>query len=786
MKKTTKLLCFLLSASLILSCLPAMGVLADVAANGFYCDFDEIPLRALGDAAVSTTEFMTEGLAFVDAVDGIIVEDRTNDGNRGIHLYSGAAVGAALPSVAGGGKVKVTLTIHPMALATRVYLASSLGTSLSTSTYVQIGKFGNNFTLGDSGAAIAMTQNRYNRIELIVDLATGTLTGYCNGTLIGTLTGLNISAAAGVIVGGNAVPATATSNKPLIGDLGISTYTENDTFSCVNAKDTLTAGVHTTTVMFDEPVDVDTLPRASAVTIAPTTGGPSFAATAISAYGPVVTLTWNGEMSAGTEYRIDFGSGLKSTYNRPLDDGAYLSGPFSVTTTTLIDEDFDDLNTQTLDVTTGFNTATGIYLLGGGSHEVQSDVNQAVADADALCFGKSNDGTYDEPRFLKMAHSDPAYPYVNDTDPYTASDGNYAAVPYQNCSGTYANNQYYRLGDLTKTDLGGMPNSGVITWSFDYLWEQGSGSAVGNVSLTWSGEGRNAFGANLIGMSQNANNTNEWKSIVVEYNVAEQKVRYGASSASLGNWINMDMSTCDWLVIPVNTNVQRLSFAVDNVKVTYTNTPLYVEGVRYVALDGAMTGSSSIKAETEKINIYFSAPVANDIASHVTIDGSTVSSYELSADKKILTINTGLFKGDSIVDLAIDSAAASAAGIKIAAEKSYTLTIGSGHFALENLSGIVTAATSGTITAGDKVTVKTDAINTIADAQSYTLVAAYYNGGSLVELIYQPCSLTNAEYFKKESYDLTPTATGKTYDTVKVFAWNSITEHWAIVEAVSY
>ena len=62
MKKTSKLLCFLLSVSLILSCLPVMGVFADVGTNGFYCDFDEIPLRALGDAAVSTTEFMTEGL----------------------------------------------------------------------------------------------------------------------------------------------------------------------------------------------------------------------------------------------------------------------------------------------------------------------------------------------------------------------------------------------------------------------------------------------------------------------------------------------------------------------------------------------------------------------------------------------------------------------------------------------------------------------------------------------------------------------------------------------------
>ena len=490
-------------------------------------------------------------------------------------------------------------------------------------------------------------------------------------------------------------------------------------------------------------------------------------------------------MSAGTEYRIDFGSGVKSTYNRPLDDGAYLSGPFSVTTTTLIDEDFDDLDTQDLSVASGFNKATGIYLLGGSEEQVKSDVNQAASDAGALCFNKSNDGTYDEPRFLKMPRSDAAYPYST-TDPYTASDGNYAAVPYQNCNPTYSQGLHYRLGDLTKTDLGGMPNSGVITWSFDYLWEQGSGSAVANVSLTWSGEGRNAFGANLIGMSQNANDTNEWKSIVVEYNASEQKVRYGADSDALGNWINMDMSTCDWLVIPVNTNVQRLSFAIDNVKVTYTSTPLYVEGVRYVGRDGSVTGVTSIQAETEKIKIYFSEPVTDDIANHVTIDGLCVTSYELSDNQKTMVINTGLFKEESTVEFAIDADAASATGIKIAEPRTYMLSIGSGRFALENLSAVITAATPGTISIGDKVNVGADAINTIAVVQNYALVVAYYNGRSMVELIYKPCSLTNNEYFKKESYDLIPTATGKSYDTVRVFAWNSITEHWALDEAVSY
>ncbi|MBR5506340.1 MAG: hypothetical protein IKV73_08595 [Clostridia bacterium] len=785
MKKTSKLLCFLLSALLILPCLPAMSVSAAIGTNGFYCDFDDIPVREVGAAALDNSYFMSEGLAFADTIGGIAVEDRAGDGNKGLHLYSSASVGAALPMVVTSGKVKVTLSIYPSARATYVYLASSMGSSLATSTYVTIGKFGDNFTLGTSGSSVAMTQNRYNRIELIADLASKTLTGYCNGKLIGTLADLNITTVKGVIVGGNAIPEHQTTNKPLIGDLGISTYTENNTFSCVSAEDTVDDGVHTTTIMFDEPVNADTLPKASNVTIEPTVGGQAYTASAIRAYGPVVTLTWRGEMSAGTEYRIDFGSGLKSDYNRPLDDGAYLTGPLSKSTMTLIDEDFDDLTTQNLDVTTGFNAVTAIYLLGGDSHVVQSDVNQAASDAGALCFNKSNDGTYDEPRYLKMPHSDSAWPYVAD-DPYTASDGNYAAVPYQNSNATYSQGLYYRLGDLTKTELGTMPDSGIITWSFDYLWEQGSGSAVSSVSLTWSGEGRNAFGANLIGMSQKANDTNQWNSVVVEYNASEHKVRYGASADALGGWIDMDMSTCDWLVIPVNTSVQRLSFAVDNVKVTWTNTPLYVEGVRYVALDGTMTGSSSIQAETEKIKIYFSAPVANDIANHVTIDGSTVSSYELSADKKIMTVSTGLFKGGSSVTLAIDADAASAAGNKIAQAKSYTLTIGSGCFALNNLNVDVVADSAGVISIGDKVTVNADVINTIADAQSYTFVAAYYNGRSLVELRYQPCSLTSSEYFKKESYDFIPTATGKAYDTVKVFAWNSITEHWALVEAVSY
>ena len=769
MKKTTKLLCLLLSVSLILSCLPTMGIFAAIGANGSYCDFNSIPTRAVGATALDSSVFTGTGLAFADNTDGIAVE--TQASRTGLHLYSSASVGAALPTAVTSGKVKVTVNLYPMGCATKIYLASSMGSSLATSTKTQIAKFGSGIFVGTSATSTAMTWAKWNRVELIIDLDKKTLDGYLNGTHLEQRTGVDISAAAGVIVGDNATLQNNVSNKPLIGDLGISTYTEDNTFSYVSSKDSVTDNVHTTTVMFDEPVKASTL-AASAVTITPCTGGASIHATSASAYGPAVTLTWTGAMSVGTEYRIDFGSAFRSTYNRPLDDAAYLIKTASTSTKTLIDEDFDDLSVQILDVS-GMTNTTGIKELGGESLEVPYDVAQSVTDADALCFNKSNDGTYDEPRYLKMPHSDAAYPYST----YTAPDGNYAAVPYQACSKDYSFGTHYRLGDLTKTELDGMPDSGIITWSFDYLWEQGAPvKDVNNVSLTWSGEGRDKYGTNLIGIAQNKNGTNEWKSIVVEYNASEKMVRWGTSAATLGDWTAMDMSTCDWLVIPLDTSVQRLSFAVDNVKVTWTQNPLCIEGIRYVARDGSVTGAPSIQAETDKINIYFSAAVTSDIASHITINGVAVSDYTLSSDGKMLTVNTGLFKAGSTVTLAIDARAASAAGNIIDAAKTYTLTTGAGRFALENFNAEVTAETKGTISTGDKVNVKADIINTSGEYDSCILICAYYtdNGNTLVDAGFYTVDLT-AKYSAQVDHDFTPTAVGKAYDTVKVFAWDSLT-----------
>ena len=783
MKKTTKLLCLLLSVSLILSCLPAMGISAAIGANGSYCDFDNIPLREVGETSVDSSYFANDGLAFADTTGGISVEDKDGDGNRGLHLYSSASVGVALPTAVSGGKVKATLSIYPMACATYVYLASSMGSSLATSTAVAVGKFGSSFAIIDNAnatvATSAMSWAKYNRIELIADLDNGTLDGYLNGTHIGQLTGLNPESIAGVIVGGNATLENKVTNKPLIGDLGISTYTENDTFSYVGSKDSALDNVHTTTVMFDEPVKASTL-EASNVTITPCTGGEAIAATSASAYGPAVTLTWSGEMSVGTEYRIDFGSSLRSTYNRPLDDAAYLIKTSSILTKTLIDEDFDDLDTKDLNVATGFNTKTGIYLLGGDNNTVKSDVAQPAENADALRFSFSTTTA----GYLKMPRSDAAYPY-SASDPYTAADGNYAAVPYQTCSTTASQNKFYRLGDLTKTELGGMPKSGIITWSFDYMWEHGSGTTATNYYLKWGGDTITGWCSNdyvLNKLIYNANDTNSWNSIVVEYDASNGKIRYGTNSDDLCKWKTQDMSDCDWLVLPVELSVQRLAFAVDNVKVTYTGTPLYVEGIRYVASDGSVTGSPSIQSETEKINIYFSEAVNNDIASHITINGSAISDYTLSSDGKMMTVNTAFFKAGSTVTLAIDASAASAAGSKIAEAKTYTLTTGSGRFAVENLNATVNAATPGIITSGDEVNVTGDIINTSDEYDSCILIFAYYTdgGNTLVDVGIHNVDLTDT-YLKHEDYDFAPTAFGKAYDTVKVFAWNSLTEAMPLV-----
>ncbi|MBR5506339.1 MAG: hypothetical protein IKV73_08590 [Clostridia bacterium] len=774
MKKTTKLLCLLLSVSLILSCLPAMAAPTAIAANGVYCDFGAIPERAVGAEALDSSHFTGTGLAFADKTDGIAVE--TQSGRKGLHLYSSASVGAALPTAVTTGKVKVTVNLYPAACATYIYLASSMGSSLDTSTKTQIAKFGSGIFVGTSATSTQMSWANWNRVELIIDLDKKTLDGYLNGTHLEQLTGLDISTAAGVIVGGNAT--VTPGNKPLIGDLGISTYTEDNTFSYVSSKDSVTDNVHTTTIMFDEPVKASTL-AASAVTITPCTGGAPITADSASAHGPAVTLTWTGEMSVGTEYRIDFGSDFRSTYNRPLDDAAYLIKTASTSTKTLIDEDFDDLTTQGLDVTTAHtNSATGIYQLGSGG-TINNDVVSTKSSIAALCFGTYHSNAYDEPRYIKMPHSDSAHPYTA-TDPFTAADGNYAAVPYQGGESDYTKNRYYRIGDLTQTDLGGMPESGIVKWSFDYLWEYGSGSSSNTSSslyLKWAAsDGAVINNFTNFSLSPKANDTNSWTTITIEYDAAQKKLRTVNNSGVMTAWQNVDMSECGWLVIDPQVMPVRLAFAVDNVRVTYTNTPMYVEGIRYVARDGSVTGAPSIQAETDKINIYFSAAVTNDIASHITINGVEVSDYTLSFDGKIMTVNTGLFKAGSTVTLAIDASAASAAGNIIDAAKTYTLTTGAGRFALENLSATVTAATEGTISTGDKVNVTADIINTSGEYDGCTLICAYYtdDGNTLVYADVHTVDLTDT-YWAQEDHDFTPTAVGEAYDTVKVFAWDSLT-----------
>lgn len=778
MKKTTKLLCLLLSVSLILSCLPAMAAPTAIAANGSYCDFDDIPLRAVGAEAVNSSYFTSEGLAFAENTDGIAVEDRDSDGNHGLHLYDSAYVGVALPTAVTAGKVKATLTIHPLAVATYVYLASAMGTSYADSNAEKVLTFGNNFTLAGDTTVQHLTNNvkRYFRVELIADLDAGNVALYVDETKIGEAD-LGINTIEGIIVGGNTTKASSitSTNKPLIGDLGISTYTEDKTFSYVSSKDSVTDSVHTTTVMFDEPVDAATL-NASNVTITPCTGGASITADAVSAYGPAVILTWTGAMSVGTEYRIDFGSGFRSTYDRPLDDGAYLIETASTSVKTLIDEDFDDLTTQDLNVTTAHTTnTTGIWLLGNGG-TISNDVVSTKSSIAALCFGTYHSNVYDEPRYIVMPHSDAAHPYTA-TDKFTASDGNYAAVPYQAGDTNYTIKKYYRLGDLTQTDLGGMPDSGIIKWSFDYLWEHGSGGATTNLYLQWAAsDGAVINDFTNFSLSQKQNDTNTWTNIVIEYDAGEKKVRTVKSTGGMTDWYALDMSECGWLVLNPKLNHARLSFAIDNVKVTYTNTPMYVEGIRYVARDGSVTGAPSIQAETDKINIYFSAAVTSDIASHITINGTAISNYTLSSDGKMLTVNTGLFQGNSTVTLAIDAGAASAAGNIIDAAKTYTLTTSAGRFALENLSATVDAATAGTITGGDKVNVKADIINTSGEYDGCALICAYYtdDGNTLVDVDVYEIDLTNT-CMVQEDYDFTATAVGKTYDTVKVFAWNTLT-----------
>lgn len=778
MRKTQKMLAFVLTAAMLLSCIGTMGVSAAVypETNSFFCDFEDFEIA--GFTTMDATDFTSKGFSYAGNSTGAtsgaghfsIKQDITQGKYLAVADGKGIGLDVSLPTTITSGIAKLSFSYRrasstklPSVLAMETKLTNAGWKESAAPTQPRLGGFdGNNayVSIGYGGLSKqktkTITANQWYRVDMLFDVTNNRWAMYLDGTQLGSwqegvvdgeirsgITKL------GVLrffnnTGVSDVAADAAEGYAL-DDITLTVYEDNNAVDVIGAS--IDEESKTVSVVLDE--DLESTVSASDISMA--LCGDADTAVVINTVSQLnnsVKFTYTGDLLPGREYEIKLsGCGASGFVNAAVAETRIDLVPL---------QDFENLTTATLYKTTDTSQS--------------NPYTDRVLDEVAASILQTIDTT-----------NPPASPYNTFNSRSGLQEVAVTPTAGNNASGkairTESSVKYNFLAPVTQ-------RSGLITYEFDAKKYQGA-SALALLDST--GECgiylpvSNDWAHYKIEVLYHTDNEGNPVCTFTPYRGEELQSQYKATIPA-ASWTGK---------LTTNTALSgtTASLYIDNYVCYTVATPFAVKKVRYVDNTGKKTGSSTIAPETTKIEVTFTEPVDDATISNIVLKEGNVTvtpdNIALSADglTAVLTISKMLC-GNSDYTLTIPTSVKADGGNTLSGEIVYVFETTEGKFEISNFEASGSDLAGGT-TAGGTLTLSADVLNTEGGEKSFVLLYAYYNDDELVDVDKAEVTIPDGTYYKEISAPFT-IVSGTAYDEVKIFIWDSLKNAKPYLPAVKY